>query len=239
MRFASAWLEIEDQHRASRARTARRELVISGSLLVGLIQVAMLRLAIDYARKAGAANALRARRGNVDAVLRQGRDNGLVLCDAVHPPGARDLDLELGVVFRPPDVGREVLPVDAMLGPAILPGGCDHDVHEALGSAHVQVRVALRILEQPRNVKALLRCAVIEMEPHTLRERRSLDPLEKCSTLRGAGAVMHLELPSDVVEPLGHAEDGRDTDAAGEQKRSLGSLREGKVILGLADLEDI
>jgi hypothetical protein len=50
---------------------------------------------------------------------------------------------------------------------------------------------------------------------------------------------MHLELPSDVVEPLGHAEDGRDADAAGEQKRSLGSVREGKVILGLADLEDI
>jgi len=50
---------------------------------------------------------------------------------------------------------------------------------------------------------------------------------------------MHLEFPSDVVEPLGHAEDGRDADAAGEQKRSLGGVREGKVILGLADLEDI
>ena len=50
---------------------------------------------------------------------------------------------------------------------------------------------------------------------------------------------MHLEIPSDVVEPLGHAEDGRDADAAGEQKRSLGGVREGKVILGLADLEDI
>jgi hypothetical protein len=43
---------------------------------------------------------------------------------------------------------------------------------------------------------------------------------------------MHLELPSDVVEPLGHAEDGRDADAAGEQKRSLGGVRERKVILG-------
>src|SRR6266581_5248478 len=100
MRFASVWLKIEDEHRAPRARTARRELIVSGSLFVGLIQVAVLRLTIDYARKARAANALCARRGNVDAVLRQGRDNGLVLCDPVHPPGARDLDLELGVVFR-------------------------------------------------------------------------------------------------------------------------------------------
>src|SRR6266566_2442615 len=89
MRFASAWLKIEDEHRAPRARTARRELVVSGSLFVGLIQVAVLRLAVDYARKTRAANALCARRGNVDAVLRQGRDNGLVFGDAVHPPGAR------------------------------------------------------------------------------------------------------------------------------------------------------
>src|SRR5438105_15207002 len=131
MRFALAWLKIEDQHRAPRARTARCELVVSGSLLVGLIQVAVLRFAIDYARKAGAANALRARRGNVDAVLRQGHDNGLVLCDAVHPPGARDLDIELGVVFRHPNVGREVLPVYAMLTPALLPSGRDHAAHKA------------------------------------------------------------------------------------------------------------
>ena len=50
-----------------------------------------------------------------------------------------------------------------------------------------------------------------------------------------ARAVVHLEVGAGDGQPLGHAENRRDTDAAGQQQAVRRFVRERKVVLRRAD----
>ena len=77
------------------------------------------------------------------------------------------------------------------------------------------------------------------MEMHAARERRRANALEERRALLGARAIVQLEVGADVGEPLGHAENRGDADAAGDQQRALGAVGELEMVSRLADLEHV
>src|SRR6516225_977937 len=90
----SAASEIEHEHGRAVARTARQQLVVGGALFVGQVEVAVVRLAGQHAREAGAAHALLAGDGHLDAAGAQRLDDRRAGRDVDHALAARECYLE-------------------------------------------------------------------------------------------------------------------------------------------------
>ncbi len=113
-------------------------------------------------------------------------------------------------------------------------GRVHHIVDKTARTAHVQVQVRPRAGQQGRQVEPVAGCAIVEVEPDPSRHARIADTFDKGGAPRRAGAIVHLEVGVDVRQPLGHAQDRRNADAAGEQQRAFGG-NQCEVILRRAD----
>src|SRR5262249_53324754 len=160
-------------------RAARSELVVARALGLGLVEIAMLGNTVDDASEARAADALAARRRDLDAVRRERGDHRLALRDPVYLAGAREPDVERDIARRSGGGRREVLAVQSVLGPAIAPCRYQHPVHEALWAAHVQVRIAGCLRDHRLHVELLVLGTIVEMEPDTFCERGRANALAK------------------------------------------------------------
>ena len=81
--------------------------------------------------------------------------------------------------------------------------------------------------------------AVVEVEMHLLGEGRGRDAVAKGRALARARAVVHLEVRAGHGQPLGHAQDRRDADAAGQQQVALRLVGQREVVLRRADLQHV
>jgi hypothetical protein len=85
-------------------------------------------------------------------------------------------------------------------------------------AADVDMFTGPRRTEQRAQVQLLRGVAVVEVELHRRTERAAGDAVVEGRPPARTGAVVHLEGRPGARQPLGHAQDRRDADAAGQQQ---------------------
>src|SRR5215210_2637520 len=72
--------------------------------------------------------------------------------------------------------------------------------------AYINVCISGGCAQQRIESELLLRRARVEMKLDAPGERRGADAVPECSALRGAGAIVQLEIATDLRQPLRHAQ---------------------------------
>src|SRR6266850_3483282 len=164
--------DIEDEERRFRARAAGCLLVVCGPLLIGEIEVAVIRHAFEHGRDTGAAQPLLAGERQLDIVGEQHVGDALVGRDGegeAAPGGAHSEDVPCDI-----DIGGEILGVYVICGPTEARRPARHMLHEAAGAAGIKMRVRIWLCEARVKVELLLSRAVVQMQRNPVRERRAL-----------------------------------------------------------------
>jgi hypothetical protein len=80
---------------------------------------------------------------------------------------------------------------------------------------------------------------ISKVELHGIREARFDDARMECGALLAPSAIMHFERRPTVSQLLGHAEDRRHSNPAGQQDHPLSGLLQRKIVTRLANLDHI
>ena len=96
------------------------------------------------------------------------------------------------------------------------------------------MRILRRLGDDRRHVEELARGLVVEME---LRRSHRFERLQKGHVGARTAGVIERPGAAEPFQPLHHAPDRRDADAAGEQHDVLGALHQREIVARRADLE--
>src|SRR5450830_623417 len=107
-------------------------------------------------------------------------------------------------------------------------------INETARAANIDMRVGIGGGDHLGQFEFLLIGAAVVVIHHAVGETRFSDAIAESRTLRRTRAIVHGEVRTGGGEALGHAQDGRDADAAGQQQGAFG-LRQRKVIARFAD----
>src|SRR5262245_1823401 len=170
---------------------------------------------------------------NVDAFIEQHFEDGAALRNEELLARARELDRE-ATLLDLADVlfGREILDVDLRARPVL--GGRLERIEHRGGAAAVEVRLLWRSSHDAGDIEHAARVLVVEMEART---GEVLQLVQERHVGARATAVVQRKGTLTFQEPLHHAADRRDPDAARQQDRVAGILLERKVVARRADLD--
>src|SRR5450830_619172 len=196
----------------------------------------MIGFAIDDARQAGAAYALLTGHLNIDTVLGQcldDRDSGRNANDLA---AAGKLDVEGLIAAGSKRCATKILKVQLRCRPTTLLGRLHDMVDETARTTDVEMRMRIRRSKQLRQVQLLRVVATVKVVADAIGKSRSSDTLAKGRALRAACAIVHGKLDATGRKLFGHTQQGRHSDAAGQQQRAFGG-RERKVIFRRTDVQ--
>src|SRR5438105_10831441 len=97
----------------------------------------MLRFAFQHVRHTGAADALLARRRNMDSAIGQSSYYRLVCSDTNSLTRACDRDVEFDIAVGFPALNAEMFLMHTVFAPAFLQCGVGDRIHECLAAAYV------------------------------------------------------------------------------------------------------
>ena len=124
----------------------------------------MIRLTFDDPRQTGSANALFARYRDIDTPVRQRHGDRSIFRHMNNPACAGDLHVEAAGSGRIRLGHRKILEVNLLVTPTALSRAVGDITDESTGSAHIEMRVGVRIRESQFEIEFLRGIAVIEME---------------------------------------------------------------------------
>src|SRR5262249_26986959 len=170
---------------------------------------------------------------NVHAFIEQHLEDGTALGDEELLAGARELDREAAFARRGRLLlGREILDVDLPARP-IFRRRLEGAEHWG-GAAAVEVGVLGRRTDDAGNIEHAARVLIVEMKAHLA---HALELVQEGHVAARAATIVERKGSLERREPLHHAPDRRDADAAGQQNRVRGVLPKREVVARRAGLE--
>src|SRR6185437_11021546 len=166
-------------------------------------------------------------------------DHGLVGRNGNELAGLLDLDQEFARIAWLGLDAAEALEMDLGVGPTLLLGQVDHDVHHHGRAADIEMLAWSRLADKGGEVGLLLVRPVVEMEFDLVVELGAGDPVVKRGAGAAARAIVENEISADGMEPLRHRQDRRHADAARDENAFLRVRRQRKEIVRAPDQNSV